>query len=114
MDRCRLREAGQTAVIYELLVRDWDAAKDFDAVVDRLDVEWLGITAIELMPVSEFDGNSSWGYNPGPRFAVDKAYGTEAALKRLVDAAHARDRRHPRCGAQPDFGLIPGSMYRTP
>ena len=86
-----VKPAQDRLVIYELLVRDWDAAKDFDAVLDRLDhLEWLGITAIELMPVSEFDGNSSWGYNPGPRFAVDKAYGTGAALKRLVDAAHAR------------------------
>ena len=63
-------------VIYELLVRDWDAERDFDAVTERLDhLEWLGITAIELMPVSEFDGNTSWGYNPGPRFAVDKRMG---------------------------------------
>ena len=85
------RPAQDRLVIYELLVRDWDAARDFVAVTERLDhLEWLGITAIELMPVSEFDGNSSWGYNPGPRFAVDKAYGTADALKRLVNAAHAR------------------------
>lgn len=78
-------------VIYELLVRDWDAAQDFDAVRARLDhLQWLGITAIELMPVSEFDGNSSWGYNPGPRFAVDKAYGNQESLKRLINEAHLR------------------------
>ena len=47
-----VKPAQDRLVIYELLVRDWDAAKDFDAVVDRLDhLEWLGITAIELMPV---------------------------------------------------------------
>lgn len=85
------KPAQDRLVIYELLVRDWDAARDFDAVVERLDhLEWLGITAIELMPVSEFDGNTSWGYNPGPRLAVDKAYGTAASLKRLVNEAHAR------------------------
>lgn len=78
-------------VIYELLIRDWDDAQTFDAVVQRMDhLAWLGITAIELMPVSEFDGNLSWGYNPGPRFAVDKAYGTDAGLKRLVDKAHSK------------------------
>ena len=85
------KPAQDRLVIYELLVRDWDAARDFDAVVERLDhLSWLGITAIELMPVSEFDGNISWGYNPGPRFAVDKAYGTASSLKRLVNEAHAR------------------------
>lgn len=84
------RPAQDRLVIYELLVRDWDDAQTFDAVSQRMDhLAWLGITAIELMPVSEFDGNLSWGYNPGPRFAVDKAYGTEDALKRLVDKAHA-------------------------
>ena len=61
-------------VIYELLIRDWDDAQTFDAVVQRMDhLAWLGITAIELMPVSEFDGNLSWGYNPGPRFAVHRS-----------------------------------------
>lgn len=78
-------------VIYELLVRDWDADRDLGDVIGRLDyLEWLGINAIELMPVSEFDGNTSWGYNPGPRFAVDKAYGTANLLRKLVDEAHAR------------------------
>ncbi|MBL6645948.1 MAG: hypothetical protein ISP55_05810 [Flavobacteriales bacterium] len=85
------RPSQDRLVIYELLVRDWDAERDFGNVLARLDyLEWLGINAIELMPVSEFDGNTSWGYNPGPRFAVDKAYGTATALKQLVDAAHDR------------------------
>jgi len=85
------RPSQDRLVIYELLVRDWDAERDFGDVIDRLDyLQWLGINAIELMPVSEFDGNSSWGYNPGPRFAVDKAYGTAQAMKRMVNEAHAR------------------------
>ena len=85
------RPAQDRLVIYELLVRDWDANRDIGDVIDRLDyLQWLGINAIELMPVNEFDGNTSWGYNPGPRFAVDKAYGTADALRRLVDGAHAR------------------------
>jgi len=50
----------------------------------------LGINAIELMPVNEFDGNSSWGYNPGFHMALDKAYGTEHAFKRFIDEAHKR------------------------
>lgn len=85
------RPAQDRLVIYELLVRDWDAERDLDDVIDRLDyLQWLGINAIELMPVSEFDGNTSWGYNPGPRLALDKAYGNADALRRLVDEAHAK------------------------
>ena len=86
-----VKPAQDRLVIYELLVRDWDAERDFDAVTQRMDhLAWLGITAIELMPVSEFDGNTSWGYNPGPRLAVDKQYGTAQSLKRLVNTAHDR------------------------
>lgn len=78
-------------VIYELLIRDFDARHSFDAVRDRLDyLQDLGINAIELMPVNEFDGNESWGYNPSFHMALDKYYGTKEALKQLVDEAHAR------------------------
>ncbi|NNF19990.1 MAG: T9SS type A sorting domain-containing protein [Flavobacteriaceae bacterium] len=78
-------------VIYELLIRDFDALHSFDAVRARLDyLQGLGINAIELMPVNEFDGNESWGYNPAFHMALDKYYGTADALKQLVDEAHAR------------------------
>ena len=43
--------------------------------------ENLGFNAVELMPINEFDGNESWGYNPAFFFAPDKFYGTENALK---------------------------------
>ena len=49
----------------------------------------LGINAIELMPINEFDGNDSWGYNPAFYFAVDKAYGTKDKFKEFVDVCHA-------------------------
>ena len=78
-------------VIYELLIRDFDALHSFDAVRNRLDyLQGLGVNAIELMPVSEFDGNESWGYNPSFHMALDKYYGTADALKQLVDECHAR------------------------
>ncbi len=78
-------------VIYEILLRDFDDAHSFQTVIDRLDyLESLGINAIELMPVQEFDGNNSWGYNPAFHMALDKYYGTRNALKSLVDAAHAK------------------------
>ena len=53
-------------------------------------LEELGINAIELMPVNEFEGNNSWGYNPSFHMALDKYYGTPEAFKALVDACHAR------------------------
>ena len=78
-------------VIYEVLLRDFDDAHSFQSLIDRLDyLEDLGINAIELMPVQEFDGNNSWGYNPAFHMALDKYYGTRNALKSLVDAAHAK------------------------
>lgn len=78
-------------VIYELLVRDFDEGHNYEAVIDRLDyLEDLGVNAIQLMPVMEFDGNLSWGYNPAYFFAPDKYYGTKDALKTFVDECHAR------------------------
>jgi glycosidase len=78
-------------VIYELLIRDFDALHSFDAVQARLDyLEDLGVNAIELMPVNEFDGNESWGYNPSFHMALDKYYGTATAFKQFIDACHKR------------------------
>ncbi|WP_215225830.1 alpha-amylase family glycosyl hydrolase [Echinicola shivajiensis] len=78
-------------VVYELLVRDFDERRSYNAVTERLDyLQSLGINALELMPVMEFEGNLSWGYNPSFFFAPDKYYGTRDELKRLVDEAHKR------------------------
>ncbi len=78
-------------VIYELLLRDFLRAHSFTALTDTLDyLDRLGVNAIELMPVSEFDGDESWGYNPAFHLALDKYYGTPDELKAFVDAAHAR------------------------
>lgn len=79
-------------VIYELLVRDFTEERNYQAILDTLDyLERLGINALELMPVNEFNGNDSWGYNPTFYWAPDKAYGTKAKLQELIDACHARD-----------------------
>ena len=57
----------------------------------RLDyLENLGVNAIELMPVCEFDGNYNWGYSPNHYFAFDKAYGTETQFKTFIDECHKR------------------------
>ncbi|HWB25204.1 MAG TPA: alpha-amylase family glycosyl hydrolase [Chitinophagaceae bacterium] len=76
-------------VIYELLVRDFTAAGNWQTLKDTLGyLKRLGINAIEVMPFNEFEGNNSWGYNPNFYFAPDKAYGTATALKQFIDACH--------------------------
>ncbi len=77
-------------VIYELLVRDFVSTHWYKTVEDTLNyLKRLGINAIELMPVMEFEGNISWGYNPDFHMALDKYYGTPDALKSLIDKAHS-------------------------
>ena len=78
-------------VVYELLVRDFTSSSSFQGVIDSLDyLVQSGIQVIQLMPVQEFEGNDSWGYNTSHLFAVDKYYGSKNDLKRLIDAAHAK------------------------
>lgn len=78
-------------VIYEMLLRDFTESGDINGALAKLDyLEEMGITAIELMPVQEFDGNDSWGYNPCFFFAVDKAYGTKDMYRRFIDECHKR------------------------
>lgn len=85
------RPANEDLVIYELLIRDFTEERTYEAVIQRLDyLADLGVNALELMPVQEFEGNLSWGYNPAFMFAVDKYYGTELDLKTLIDEAHKR------------------------
>ncbi|MCB0705339.1 MAG: T9SS type A sorting domain-containing protein [Saprospiraceae bacterium] len=76
-------------VIYELLVRDFLGTHSYEDLIDTLSyIQSLGVDAIELMPVSEFEGNESWGYNPAYYFAPDKYYGPKEDLKLLVETAH--------------------------
>jgi glycosidase len=78
-------------IIYEVLVRDFVARHNYLTMIDTLDyLERLGINAIELMPISEFENNESWGYNPSFHMALDKYYGTPEHFKQFVDACHAR------------------------
>lgn len=87
----------QDLVIYELLLRDFTgtegAAKGdgtLRAAIDKLPyLVQLGVNAIELLPVNEFNGNNSWGYNPNFYFAPDKAYGTPDDYKEFIDLCHS-------------------------
>lgn len=78
-------------VIYELLVRDFLQDHNYVSLKDTLDyLANLGVNAIELMPVNEFEGNIGWGYNPAYQLALDKYYGTPEALKTFIDECHKR------------------------
>ena len=79
-------------VIYEMHFRDFTTSQDIAGAMAQLDyIENLGVNAIELMPIQEFDGNNSWGYNPNHWFALDKYYGTREEYKDFIDECHARD-----------------------
>ncbi|MEA4943226.1 MAG: alpha-amylase family glycosyl hydrolase [Propionicimonas sp.] len=83
-------------VIYELHVGTFaddnpDGVGDLHDVGEKLDhIVKLGANAIQIMPVAEFAGDYSWGYNPAHIFAVESAYGGPEALKSLVKQAHRR------------------------
>ena len=86
-----VRPDKNSLAIYELLLRDFTPEGSVKAATAKLDyLEALGINAIELMPIQEFDGNNSWGYNPCFYFAPDKAYGTADDYKEFIDECHKR------------------------
>lgn len=76
-------------VIYEAWIYDHSVERTIEGMTKRMDYyEDMGINAIELMPVQEFDGNLNWGYSPNHYFAFDKAYGTPEQLKTFIDECH--------------------------
>jgi len=78
-------------VIYELWIYDYTEGRSLKGLMKRLDyIQNLGVNAIELMPICEFDGNYNWGYSPNHYFAPDKAYGTETMYKEFIDECHKR------------------------
>ncbi len=77
-------------VIYELLLRDFLSTPNWKTLTDTLSyLKRLGVNVVQLMPVNEFEGNNSWGYNPAFYFAPDKYYGTENDFRRFIDSCHA-------------------------
>lgn len=78
-------------VVYELLIRDFTSEQTYKSITDTLGyLQRLGINCLELMPIMEFEGNNSWGYNPMFHMAVDKWYGPRNELKKLIDEAHKK------------------------
>lgn len=81
-------------VIYELHVgtfnrKEADKVATFDSVIEKIPyLKELGINCIELLPVAEFSGGISWGYNPAHPFAIEQDYGGPDALARLIKSCH--------------------------
>ena len=79
------------AIVYELHVGTFTREGTFRAAIEKLDhLVATGITAIEMMPVSDFAGTRNWGYDGVLLFAPDAAYGTPEDLKTFVAEAHRR------------------------
>ena len=82
--------AKEDLIIYELHIGSFTAMHDCEGVISKLPyLNELGITAIEIMPVAQFPGDRNWGYDGVYPYAVQHSYGGLAALKKLVNAAHA-------------------------
>ncbi len=85
---------GNELVIYEMHVGTFNVKEEgrpgtFDSAMEKLPyLQKLGINAVEVMPIVEFSGDFSWGYNPSHPFAVESIYGGPDAFKLFVKAAH--------------------------
>ena len=86
----------ENLIIYELLLRDFTGTEGkalgdgtVRKAIARIPyLKALGVNAVELLPINEFNGNISWGYNPNFYFAPDKAYGTPDDYKEFIDLCH--------------------------
>lgn len=79
------------AVIYELHIGTFSPEGTFEGLEKRLDhLCALGVTAVELMPLSDFPGGRNWGYDGVLPFAPDNSYGTTEDLKRFIQSAHGK------------------------
>ncbi len=80
-----------SAIVYEMHTGTFTPDGTLDAAIEKLDyLKGMGITHVELMPVAAFAGNHGWGYDGVALFTVHETYGGPDALKRFVNAAHAR------------------------
>ncbi len=111
--------------IYELHVGAFTPDGTFDAVTGRLDdLAALGVNAVEMMPVAQFPGTRSWGYDGVYLFAPQASYGGPEGLKRLVNECHKRsvavvldvvyNHLGPEGNYMAEFGPYFTDRYRTP
>lgn len=85
---------GNELVIYEMHIGTFNVKETghpgtFQSAIEKFPyLKELGINAIEVMPIAEFSGDFSWGYNPAHPFAVKSTYGGPDDFKLFVKAAH--------------------------
>ena len=112
-------------VFYEVHVGTFTPTGTFDAIIARLpELRDLGITALELMPVSQYPGARGWGYDGVYPFAAQNSYGGPHGLQRLVDACHRSglalfldvvyNHFGPEGNYLAEFGPYFTDQYRTP
>ncbi len=112
-------------VIYELHIGTFTPEGTFDAAIDKLEyLKQLGITVIEIMPVSAFPGRRDWGYDGVSPYAVQANYGAPDGFKQFVDAAHRTglavmldvvyNHLGPEGNYLPKFGPYFTAHHRTP
>jgi maltooligosyltrehalose trehalohydrolase len=113
------------SIVYELHIGTLTTEGTLDAAIGRLDhLVDLGIDLVELMPVAAFPGSHGWGYDGVHPYAVHEPYGGPDALKRFVDAAHARglgvildvvyNHLGPSGNYLPEFGPYFTEKHHTP
>jgi maltooligosyltrehalose trehalohydrolase len=112
-------------IIYELHVGTFTPEGTFDAVIPYLDrLIDIGITAVELMPITQFPGNRNWGYDGTYPFAAQNSYGGPQGLRQLVNACHRKglvvvldvvyNHLGPEGNYLRDFGPYFTDFYKTP
>lgn len=112
-------------IIYELHIGTFTPQGTFEAAIGHLDeLVDLGITAVEIMPVSQFAGGRNWGYDGVCPYAVQNSYGGPDGLKKFVDACHNRglavildvvyNHLGPEGNYLRDFGPYFTDTYQTP
>ena len=84
-------------VIYELHVGTFNRKKDdevgtFQSIIDKIPyLQSIGVNCVELLPIAEFAGGISWGYNPSYPFAIERDYGGAAEFAKMVNEFHKAD-----------------------
>jgi len=126
-----IRPKMDTLIIYELHIDDFAATGNgqgkFIDLIEKLDyLKSTGINAIELLPIFDFPGDHSWGYDPNLISSIESNYGTPFDFKKLVDEAHKRGiaiildiiwnhirSSSPLWEIQPDYNLNPYIKIHT-
>jgi 1,4-alpha-glucan branching enzyme len=90
--RAERQGRGKPLRVYEVHLGSWRKGRTYGQLADEL-VEYvagMGFTHVELLPVSEFPYDGSWGYQVCGYYAATSRYGTPQELMALIDAFHRR------------------------